>query len=263
MSSHAAMVFLHWFWTAFFVLFGVFMMTRGHNYLSACSADCFMKVKTDDEDARNRIRAAMKRREDAEGAPFPLGVWLGSFSIVLGAVAATGRVQPALLYAFLCLGMAAGSALVFLRIRNSQSVRVAVLSARSSDSVIPVYWFAIACVSALAVLTYTANPQYRGAAVIVTLSSLLTVAIAWRLTNLPALLTGVDVSAEQIVDGRLRFFRSRAAMVFAVVQTFVFCSQAVGQTTNAEFATYLFTTVVWAAFAVWMLRRQFAAIQLA
>lgn len=262
MNNQTALVFLHWFWTGFFVLFGVFLMTRNKTFLSACSADCFMKFKADN-DALNRLTAAVKRREQAEGAPFPLGVWLGSYSILLAAVAATGRVQPALLYACLCLGMAAASAVVFLRIRNSQSVRVAVLSARNADSVIPFYWFAIAFASALAVLTYTANTQYRGAALLVAVSSLITTAIAWRLTNLPALLTGVDVSAEQVVDDRLRFFRSRAAMVFAVVQTFVFCSQVIGDATVPQMASYWFTFAVWISFAVWMIRRQFSVIRLA
>lgn len=262
MNHQDATVFLHWFWTSFFVLFGVFVMTRGRNYLGASSADCFMKVRADSE-TFSRLKAAVKRREDAEGTPFPLGLWLGSFSIILGAVAATGRIQPVSLYAVLCLGMAAANAAVFLRIRNSQSVRVAVLSARHADSVIPLYWFALACASALSLLTYTVNPQLRGAALLVMTSSLLTIAIAWRLTNLPALLAGVDVSAEQVIDGRLRFFRSRAAMTFAVVQTFVFCSQVFGQTTSAQNASYLLTTVVWIGFSVWMIRRQFATIQLA
>ena len=263
MSNSEALIFLHWFWTAFFVLFGLVFMTRGRRFLAACTADCHLKIKTADSGARERIEAAVERRQAAEGAPVPLGMWLGAFSVLLGAVAATGRILPALLYALLCLGSAFGIGAIFLRLRNSQPTRVAMLCARSPESVIPAYWFGIAVLSALSVLTYAANPAYRVAAVIVAVSALLTVAIAWRLTNLPALLSGVDITAEQLIDDRLRAYRSQAAMVFALVQTFVFCSQVLADFTVAQSISYGLTAVIWIAFAIWMFRRRFAAVQLA
>lgn len=265
MSDPQTAVILHWFWTAFFIAFGVFQMTRGRNFLSACTADCHLKISEPDTTATlQRVEAAVERREAAEGGKVPLGLWMGWFSFVLAAVAATGWMQPpAVLYAVMCLGMSLGVAVVFLRLRNSQPTRVAVLSARSVDAVIPSYWFCVAAVSALTVLSYAANPQYRVAAILVTLSSLLSVGLAWRLTNLPALLTGVDIPAEQLVDDRLRFFRSRAAMVFAVCETFILCSQVIADRSMAQEISYAVTAVVWIAFAIWMLRRQFAKVQLA
>lgn len=262
-SDHFVHLYLYWFWTAFFVLFGVFYMTRGRRYLAACTADCNLKLQKPDNGALARVEAAVERRQEAEGAPVQLGLWMGSFCFVLAAAAATGRVQPALLYAFMCFGMAAGIAFVFLRVRNSQPRRVAVLSARSVDSVIPSYWFYAAVASAVGILTYATNVSYRDAAMIVSLSSLITVILAWRLANLPSLLTGVDIPAEQLVDDRLRSYRSRAAMVFALVQTFVFCTQAIGEATVPQLISYWLTTVLWVAFGAWMLRRQFAPVRLA
>lgn len=265
MSDAQAMIYLHWFWVGFFIVFGVFQMTRGRNFLSASTADCFLKVSGPDADRTvKRIEAAVERRQTAEGARVPLGLWMGCFSFILAAVEATGRVHPpAVLYALLCFGMSLGVAAVFLRLRNSQAMRVALLSARTVDSVMPSYWFLAAVISACSVLAYAADSQYRLAAILVSLSSLVSVALAWRLANLPALLSGIDVPAEQIVDDRLRFYRSRAAMMFAVAETFVFCAQLLGDRTPAQLASYLLTAIVWLAFAAWMLRRQFAKVQLA
>lgn len=264
MSDSDVLVFLRWFYTAFFALFGVFQILRGRNFLSARTADCFLKVPASDTSGTlQRVEAAVERRQAAEGTPVPLGLWMGSFSFVLAAVAATGLIKPGLLYAAMCLGMTLGVAAVFLRLRNSQPTRVAVLSARSVHAVIPSYWFFAAAFSALTVLSYAAIPQYRIASVLVTVSSLLSVALAWRLAGLPALLTGVDITAEQFVDDRLRFYRSRAAMVFGVCETFVFCALVTGDRNMLQLLSYALTAAVCIAFAVWMLKRQFSMVQLA
>lgn len=251
---------LRCFWAAFFVVFGVFMMTRGRNFLAACTADCFLKV--DSPEQRQRLEAAVERRVEAEGKPVPLGFWEGWLSIGLAALAATGLVQPELLYASLCFGMALGVAAVFLRLRNSQPKRVAILAARNPESVMPAYWFAIALISVLSLLTYVTTEGYRGPALLVMASSLLSIGFAWKLTALPALLTGVDVEAEQVIDDRLRFYRTRAAMMFAVAQTFVLCTSA-GNLTPAQTVSYVLTAVACVAFTFWMIRRQFAAVRVA
>jgi len=252
---------LYWFWSAFFVLFGVFFITRGRRFLAASTADCCLKVPSPDAGTLERVEAAVERRQAAEGGAAPLGVWLGVFCIALGAVEAAVRVQPALLYALMCLGMAVGVAFVFLRLRNSQPTRVAVLSARTVDSVIPPYWFFVAGACAFGVLLF-ADGQHRGPAILVAVSSLITIALAWRLANLPALLSGVDIPAEQIVDDRLRFYRSRAAIVFAMAQTFVFCSNY-GELDIAQTAALSFTFVAFFGFSIWMVVRQRAPVRLA
>ncbi len=255
---------LTWFWTGFFAFFGVYLLVWARNFAGPQTANCHVRLASPDADAANeRIESAVTRREPAEGRPPRLGLWLGSWSLLLAAVAATGRVEPSLLYALLCLGAAVSIGAAFLRLRNSQPTRVAVLAARSPEGVIPPIWFYVAALSALMLLIYAGSEQYRWSALMVIASSLVTTAIAWRLTTLPALLSGVDVAAEQIVDERLRFHRSSVALFYATVQPFVFVSQTVAKGGAAEQAAWYLALVVWAAFGVWMIRRLFAKVQLA
>lgn len=257
-------VVLHWFWTGFFAVFGAYLLMWARNFAGPQAANCHIRVASPDADTANeRIESAVTRREAAEGRPPRLGLWLGFWSLLLAAVAATGRVQPALLYALLCLGAAVAIGAAFLRLRNSQTTRVAVLAARSPEGVIPPVWFYGAAISALMLLIYAGSEQYRWPAAIVIASSLLTTAIAWRLTTLPALLSGVDVPAEQIIDERLRFHRSSLALFYATVQPFVFVSQTAAKGGAAEQAAWYFALVVWGAFAFWMIRRLFTKVQLA
>lgn len=263
MNDQAAMAIAHWVWTAFFVLFGVVLVTRARNYAGPNSANCWLRVASPDQNrVSERIEGAVARREAAEGAPPRLGLWMGYLSFLLAAVSASGRVPSALLYAFLCLGMALLIAIAFLRLRNSQPTRVAILAARRPDAVIPPYWLYAAVLSALTLVVYLASPQDAWSASIVMLSSLLTTAIAWKLTNLPALLSGTDIAAEQLVDDRLRFHRSGAALMFAVVQPFVFTSQNQDETT-LQTVVFFLGMAIFLAFTVWMMRRFFAKVQLA
>jgi hypothetical protein len=250
--------YLHWFSSALFALFAVILMTRGRNYLAACTADCFLKV--DDPEAQQRLEAAVQRRVQAEGKPVPLGVWLGWFSIALCVLAAIGA-DFVLLYAAFCFALTLGVAVVFLQVRNVQPTRVALLSARDPQAVLPRYWFYAAIISALMLLSFAIDTKTAAAALIVMVSALLSIGIAWRLTALPALLGGEDISAEQVIDDRLRFFRSRTAMFLAVAQTFVFCEQR--DLNTAQTISYALTGAVCVAFAIWTIRRERAAVRLA
>lgn len=249
----------HWFYPVFFVALGIFFIVRGRNYLAACTADCHLKAA--DSEAMRRLEAAVARRVQAEGKPVPLGLWIGWFSILLGIVAATWRVQHALLYAALCFGMTLGVTVVFLRVRNVQPKRVAVLSVRDRESVIPGYWFLLGVVCALMLLAFAGDPTYGIAATIVMLSALVTIGMAWRLTTLPSLLTGEDLAAEQAIDDRLRFYRSRV-LFFALAQIFVFCGQF-GDLNTIQTIAFVLAAVANVAFAIWILRRQFAMVRLA
>jgi hypothetical protein len=215
------------------------------------------------EAARERIELAVARREAAEGQPARLGLWMGGWSFLLAAACAASRVQPILLYAVFWLGMALLIAAAFLRLRNSQPTRVAVLTVRSTAAVIPPVWFCAGAACALTLLSGVTDPEYRLPAAIVTSSSLLTALIAWRLTTLPALLSGVDVAAEQIVDDRLRFLRSSVALSFSFVQTLAFASQMLHDATAWRWAAYALSMGVSVAFAVWIVRRQCTKVQLA
>jgi hypothetical protein len=256
----------HWLLSGVFVLLGVLFVTRGRNYAGPASASCWIRFASPDGGAANdRIENAITRREAAEGPSPRLGLWLGAWSFVLAAVSPTYLVQPILLYALLCAGAALLTAAAFLRLRNVQPIRVAVLSARRTDTVIPPYWFYAATAVALMPLLFASNKQLDLPAIIVTASSLLTIAISWRLTKLPALLSGIDIPAEQIVDDRLRFIRSSAALAFGGAQPYAFVSQMMQRPDRAQNAGYCLAIglVVWITFTVWMLRRRSAKVELA
>ncbi|HZT12011.1 MAG TPA: hypothetical protein VFA29_04385 [Candidatus Baltobacteraceae bacterium] len=243
----------HWFWPAFFTAFGIYLIVQRH-WATPRVASCLRIAGKGQAAACERIAAAIARRQEAEGAPAPLGVWTGVASIVLGIVAATTTVLPALLYSALCLTVAAASAAAYLRLKNSQNKRVAVLSNRDQGAVIPDYWFAIAAISCASVLVFVSQDRYALSAILVCGASTAAALIARRLTRLPALLSGADVPAEQLVDDHLRFARSAVALVYALVQPFVFCTQ-LPQDSPLQAAAYVWNWFPWIGFGLWMLWR--------
>ena len=263
MNAHEnALLFLHWFYTAFFIGFGLWQIRSKRSSVTGICSGIRLSSR-EPQDLRERMDGAMKRREQAEGAPAPIGLWVGIPSIALGIIQAFTAVQTGLLYSVLCLVLATATAAAYLRLRNSQRKRVAVLVNRTPASVIPPYWFAVAILSALSVLAYAAEPAFTIAGIFVCISSLLATAIAWRLTQLPAMLSGTDIAAEQAVDDRLRLQRSSAALIYALVQTFVFCTQAWGAVDHAtplELVVQLLNSVPWIAFGIWLARKQQARV---
>ena len=171
------------------------------------------------------LKDAIERRDRAEGRVPPLGLFGGAASLLLGIAAVFDVVPGALLYGVFCFSLSAMIAANYLRLRNTQELRTAILAPRSTASVIPVYWFAIAVLCALSMLTFVTIPQEVLPAALVCCSSLASTYIAWRLTQLPALLSGVNVAAEQHVDEKLRFMRSIVALGFGLAQCLVFGMQ--------------------------------------
>src|SRR5579884_639642 len=239
-------VLLHWIWAAVFAGLGVF-------YIFKPGCLCGMpKFRIPDAADRSRIDAVLTRRKEIERIPRYIGLYLSAVSFALAAVAAFTPVQPALLYGILCLEIAIVNAVTYFYLRTAPPKRIAVLAPRSVGSVIPWYWFALAMASALAALTMVSNTAYAISAVVVCVSSLYTIAIAWRLTQLPALLSGDDIATEQLVDDRARRARSSNALVLALVQPFVLCSQVVdGATTDVQLSALYFTLAVFLVYAIW------------
>lgn len=259
----AALIWIHWYWVGFFVAFGVFLMTQRRNFGSVKAACCTFRIGCEHADMEGRLRAAIERRQQAEGAPAPLGVYMGGASIAAGAVLAFTRLPVGVLYPLFCFCMALISAAAYQRLRNVQPLRVAVLSMRNSDAVVPSYWFAISALASMSVLAYATMPQFRIGSIVVCCSSLLATAIAWKLTELPAIFSGVDIPAEQIVDDRVRFYRSSGCLLFAIVQGFIFCSQTLVAANPAQLAAYFLTGIGCLAFAIWFVRRIRGKVQLA
>jgi hypothetical protein len=253
---------LHWIWVAFFILFGIYLMFR---------PDCFTRIRgkfdrplsRTGEEWRDRVTAAVIRREEAERVPKVLGFYIGGATVALGIVAALTWIEPGLLYGVMCLVLAAVSGITYLQLRNMQSKRVAVLAPRTAASVIPAYWFLLAVVAALSILAFAVRPEVRAATIIVCVSSLITTAIAWRLTRLPALLSGQDVALEKIVDDRVREVRSGHILGLAIVQLFVFCSQVLDNATAPQLAAHFFSLAAFLVYFGWFMRRYAAPLPIA
>lgn len=152
------------------------------------------------------------------------------------------------------MAVVCGSA--FLRLRNLQRTRAALLSPRSPAHVISPYWFALSAVSALSVLVFVRSPALAADSLIVCASSLAATLIAWRMTMLGALLIGDDLAAKQLVDGRVRWYRSSIVLMCALIQPFAFMSQILNRQGIGAFA-YFVPWLVWMVFfVVWMHDRQ-------
>jgi hypothetical protein len=268
MNAHElSSLFLHWFWVAFFITFGAYLIMRRRSLSpvsAAVGAFGTCKIRARDASTQQRLDAAAARRENSEHIPSYVGLYMGAAAVLMGVIAAFTWIQPALLYGVLCSDLAIIMAAAYLHLRNSQPRRIAMLSVRTPDSVIPSYWFILSAIAALALLTYATQSQFAISSAVVCVTTLVTTAIAWRLTQLPAMLAGVDVPAEQVVDDRLRFSRSASALILAMVQPFVFCSQTiVVHTSIAQTATLAFASVIWIAFCAWVIAKQFRPLTIA
>lgn len=253
MNSHET-VLLHWIWAAVFLGGGSYMMLR---------PGCFTRIRGKfgrplfdaHDEMGERLQAAVARRERAERLPRAMGLYIGGVTIALGIIAALTRIEPGVLYGVACLLLSGITGITYMQLRNMQVKRVAVLAPRVAGSVIPPYWYAIGVINALSILTFITRPELRAATILVCISSLATMAIASRLTHLPALLSGEDVPAEQLVDDRVRALRSCNVLALAMVQPFVFASQLLADATNAQVATLFFSLAVFLAYLYWALRK--------
>lgn len=259
MSDQAALDFLRWFWTAFFAAFGVYYLIR---------PDCMMRtsckvVRLQEPSDADRVNAAVERRRKVEHISHALGYAAAVFAFLCAFLCGFHVLQPVLLYALFCLGLALTMSGAYLQLRNSQPKRVAVLAPRTPRTVIPDWVFVAAGVSAFVALPLVLVPQYAISASFVFLSTLLTLGAAWRLTSLPALLQGVDLGAESLLDSRLRFNRSGTVLILSVVQPFVLCSQAMQSDSPVAVAGYAITLVIFLSVALWFARKLFAKVSLA
>lgn len=253
----------HWATAAVFAGVAVYVAVNGRYALNARCAWAGLRVAAGDGSSDDeRIEAAIKRRQIAEGPPAPIGLYLSALFFLL-AVAAAFNVHGflLLLVVAMCVGVPLVTALTFSRLRNSQPVRAALLAVRSSSSVIPAYWFVAAAVCALLVLSFANVPERVVPAIVVCVSSLVTIYMAWRMTLLPSLLAGEDISAERLVDERLRFNRSTVCMFYALLETFTFCN-VYGGLSEMQSAAFYVCLAAAVAFWVWITLWRYRAVRL-
>ncbi len=215
---------------------------------------CAAPYRTPDAATEARVDAAIDRRQDAEGSPAPLRLWIGIPCIALGVVQAFWPEQPQLLYALMCFVLAIANGVAFLRLKNSQPKRVAVLESRTPGSVIPAYWFAAAALSCASMVVFIGENAFAVSALVVFVSASVTALIAWRLTQLPSLLSGVDLPAEQIVDDQLRRVRSSVVLFCVFAQTFALACMATPHAgvSTVQSAVYAWNWFPWIVFGLWV-----------
>lgn len=230
-------------------------MIRGDRMTAVKRAFCWFSFP-DGYDWGTRIQRAIERRQIAEGPPVTLGRWTGGAGVLLSLACAFTSAPVAVLYAILCLVIAMLAAGVFMQLRNTQQKRVAVLSARTPDKVLPPYWFALALLSSLSILPFAERPEWTFAAIAVCISSLATAFVAWRLTQLGAILTGEDIAAEQYVDDRVRSYRVSTVLLLALIQPFVFATQVPDEFGRYAQIAVAISAVVMLAFGAIYIRAQ-------
>lgn len=263
MSTHTETI-LHWYWAVIFLGLGVFLMIRGDRMTTVKRAFCWFSFpdQPDGYDWGMRIQRAVERRQIAEGPPVALGRWTGGASVLLSVACALTSAPVAVLYAILCLVIAMLAAGVFMQLRNTQRTRVAVLSARTPDKVLPPYWFALALLSSLSILPFAERPEWTFAAIAVCASSLVTAFVSWRLTQLGAILTGDDIAAEQYVDDRVRSYRVSTILLLALIQPFVFATQMPDSYGSYAQIAVGISAVIMLAFGVLHIRAQRGAARI-
>jgi hypothetical protein len=250
MHNHDSLVALRWFWVAFIALFGLLLLIKPKFLAVDALRFGLRRLKNDQQE---RAVRALERRLKAEHVSTTPGYIGGAGALVIAAAGALTSLQPVVLYALFCFWLAAITAITFVQLRNGQPKRVAVLAPRSSATVIP-RWIALGTLlSVLTPLVYAAKPQYTLACIVVCCSALVTLAVAWRLTQLPALLQGQDLPAEVFIDNRLRAQRTAGPLMLAVVQPLVFLSY-VSQENGIEFAAMALTAAAFVSLLVWSLR---------
>lgn len=231
-------------------------LARGGFFSANLSGLC-----VDDPVLEARLVAALAERRNLE--PVALSVkmiaaaWICACGglLVAGAAGTIARAQMPMLYAAMCLGLAAILMFAYFRMRNPQPIRVAVLQARSGAGVIPPFWFAASCGAAVLALVFAGQPAFQMAAILVCASSLLTTFIAWQLTALPARLAGKDIEIERFVDEGLRFRRTAKVLVLAVVQPYFFMCLALRDASALGTAAFVITIAMFLGFVVWMSRK--------
>jgi len=250
---------LRWIMTAALALVGGLTLLRPCQFAAVCLHVPTRGLSRDDA---ARVEAAARRRKVLENIPASYDIAVGFGWLLASAACAAGAGAPALCYAAASLATASGMAAAYLRLHAVSTKRVAALNARTALGVVPWYWFALAAATALAALVSSELRAPGWAAFLICASALTSAWLAWRVTTMPALLSGDDLPAERFVDDNLRFGRATAVLLFAFVQVFVFVTFEAGtvQSWHADaHGNSLISwsvALAWLAFSAWTILRK-------
>jgi hypothetical protein len=239
--------FLVWFMTGFAVLYGLWIIFK-----MQWSIDARRCLRAESCELSRRMSAVVAARAEIDRLPRNLPYVAGGIWIAAAPLVALRVIPPGLAYGIGCLGFAACLAYAYLRGRHDAGRRAATLRPRTVGAPIPFVWYALAALAAVAVLPFVAAPSLAVAAVLVMLSTLITIALATRASTAPAVLFGDDLPLEQVVDDRVRFARAAGLLMLAYVQPYVFCGLASSLVrVPLSAASVSLTLAAWIVFTVW------------
>jgi hypothetical protein len=234
---------VRWYMVAFFILFGAWLLIRRASF---ASARCVVPGAGLDERTTDRLQAAYCCRRRREALPsVAMASIIGGTSFAMAALGAFTRASVTLLYAALTVVMAGVLAGAFVRLRRSESRRVASLRARDPSTVAPWYaWSAVAVAVVLPLLWLERAPL---GSLTVVCAGVTILVLARRVAAMPALLLGEDLAVERFVDERVRADRTTHLLAVAVAPGYVF--EAFGGFTDspAHVVALAFTLVALAA----------------
>lgn len=164
---------------------------------------------------RERLARVLAERECAEGVTDHRSRYVGGFTIAMALLTLVPALPFVLPYALVCLGIAWATLMSYLRFRRATERRVAPLVPRNpwtSLSPIAIAGTAI-CLTGAAL--FAAYPQYRAGVIVVIVSAVALLVIAWRVAVAPAILFGNDSQLEYVVDEHLRFARATNLLALA------------------------------------------------
>ena len=211
----------HFIWVGLFAGLGAGFLLKSRMFMSIIPR--FDDLDFETEADRDRVISAAARRAQLEQASRWKSLLPGLLALCYAVLSAF--VQPAeqaMLWAMYCLASAAVLASMYLKLRSKNPVKIAALSVRSPLTVISPLWLAVTCAIALSVLVEIDQPQMMIPSIVTCLATLACVALAWRVANVRAILSGEDLAAERFVDERLRVTRAATVLIFALVQAELF-----------------------------------------
>jgi hypothetical protein len=176
-----------------------------------------------------RLSSVIEARTRAEGSGGRRTRYLGLFTIALAVVALVPGVPYVAPYTAYCLAMAGVTLMAYLNFRRATALRVAPLARRTPLQSLPPVAIVSVGVCLLGTTAFAGLPQFRVAAAIVLLSTVVLLAIAWRIAVAPAVLLGTDPQVEYAVDERVRFCRATSLVALACTPPAVFAAFAWAQ----------------------------------
>jgi hypothetical protein len=201
---------------------------------------------------RERLARVLAARQDAEGNTDVYSRYVGGLTILLAPLALLPAVPYVLPYALSCVAMAVAVLFAYLRFRRATERRVAPLVRRSPWASLSPIAIAATAVCMVGAAVFAAYPEFRLGVIIVIVSALVLLVIAWRVAVAPAILFGDDSQLEYLVDEHVRFCRATNLVALACAPPTVLVALAVATLPSTAHFSGVVTIAVSVAFVTVM-----------